>query len=101
MKKQRALKILITALWIICAIPLPVSFLSWIFTVVSVLLSGQSDWSSFKTLISYCALFLTNTYIITYLYALFKTNRDQKLSLFSFLPGIHLVIALIFVFLSL
>lgn len=101
MKESKPLRIV---LFILLALPIPFSLLSWIGTIISVASIGMVDWNIFSELIQTLAMLivmiLAGTYTITYIISLLITLKKKRISLISFFPLLHIIlfgIALAFV----
>lgn len=85
-------------LFFILAIPLPLSALSWIGTLISLGSFWSVDWShpaSAKSAVfALAAMLLAGTYPITYRIALRRTRIYDCLNWVSFLPLLHIVLFL-------
>ena len=87
-------KILIIFLFILFAIPIPLSILgTWLWYLISATESGPFV----LTALSFLGVIVGSTYLVTYTYALIKTWREKKLSIKTFLPLAHCFLALLYV----
>jgi len=84
-------KVAIVVLFIIFALPIPVSLLSWIGTIISAANIGVMD-STVHTTIALSTMLLAGTYPVSYIVALVYTLKSGKISLLSFLPLLHIVL---------
>ncbi|MBR3968939.1 MAG: hypothetical protein IKJ93_05055 [Clostridia bacterium] len=89
-------KVLVTILYIIQAVPIPFSLISILGSIISLANIGTAEPTS-KIIISFLAMFLSATYTITYFVSLVFTKTKNKIGFYSFLPFIHLFIAIVLV----
>ncbi|MCQ1530705.1 hypothetical protein [Lutispora saccharofermentans] len=96
--KERKTSIII--LFILFALPAPFSLISWIGTLISVANIGMTNWSEFSQCIQGLAALITmllaGTYLVTYIISLGATLKNNKISLISFLPMLHIILFSIF-----
>lgn len=96
--KERKTSIII--LFIIFALPTPLSLISWIGTLIAIANIGMTNWSEFsqciQALIALITMLLAGTYLVTYIISLNATLKNKKISLFSFLPMLHVTLFSIF-----
>ena len=92
-------KILIIVLFIVLALPIPLSLISWIGTVISVANIGMMGWSSLgeimQAFIALITMLLAGTYLSTYIFSVNRTWKEKELSSISFLPFLHIVLFII------
>ena len=90
-------------LFILLALPIPVSLVSWIGTVISIANIGMTDWAkpgeSLQGIVALITMLLAGTYLFTYSFSLIKTRSARKISFVSFLPILHLLLTVAFMFL--
>jgi hypothetical protein len=99
--------LLIVFLFTILAIPVPISLSTIPFTLIS--LGTKDVWleiirpentkeliDSILTLLTFFAMILAGTYIVTYLCTLIVTIKHKKYSRLIFLPVIHILFVIIF-----
>ena len=90
-------------LFILLALPIPVSVVSWIGTIMAVANIGMTNWAkpgeSLQGIVALMTMVLAGTYLFTYSFSLIKTRASKKLSLVSFLPIAHLLLTVAFMFL--
>lgn len=90
----------IIILFIFFALPIPLSLISWIGTLISVANIGMINWSVFSQfiqgLVSVITMLLAGTYLVTYIISLSVTLKNKNISLISFLPLLHIVLFSIF-----
>lgn len=89
-------------MYIIYALPIPFSLITWIGTIISVADLGMVDWKIFSELIqsviALVTMLLAGLYPVSYIISLIKTRNSKKFSLFSFLPIIHIILFVVFFF---
>ena len=90
-------KALIWTFTVIQALPVPISLITILGSIISFsnvgILSAQSFWLAFAAKVS---MFLAGTYSITYILSTICTLYKKKLSVISFLPIVHITITLVF-----
>ena len=90
-------KVLIWTVTVIQALPLPVSLVTIIGSMISLANIGMLfDYSFLLAISSVLSMFLAGTYSITYIASTINTFRKKKLSFISFLPIVHITITLVF-----
>ena len=91
-------RILSIAMFILFALPIPLSLASWIGTLMSVSAIGTVNWSNpdewIQLFIALTAMLLAGSYLITYIFSLSKTfkNKNINITLVSFLPLLHIAV---------
>lgn len=90
-------KKLIWTIFIIQAIPIPISFISIIgslvsFANISILVEKSMLLAAAATL----AMFFAGTYSVTYIFALIKTINSKRITFISFLPVLHILLFVLF-----
>lgn len=92
-------KISIWIYTIIFALPVPISLITIIGSIISLanidMLAGQSF---LLAIVAELSMFFAGTYSITYVVSIINTFRKKKLSIASFLPVFHILITLVFFF---
>lgn len=87
-------------MYVILALPIPLSLITWLGTIMSVANFGMLDLDNIKVLItvfiSVVAMLLAGTYPVTYILALYKTLKNKKLTYLSFAPIFHIVLIIFF-----
>ena len=87
-------------LFILLALPIPVSLVSWMGTIISIANIGMTDWAkpgeSLQGIVALITMLLAGTYLFTYSFSLIKTRASKNLSLVSFLPVLHLLLTVAF-----
>lgn len=96
--KERKTSIII--LFIVFALPIPFSLISWIGTLISVANISMMNWSDFSQsiqgLVALITMLLAGTYLVTYIISLCATLKIKKISLISFIPMLHIILFSIF-----
>lgn len=88
---------LIWAVTIILALPVPISLISILGSIISLANIGVLSENSFLlALVAFLSMILAGTYSITYFFSTINTFRHKKLSIISFLPIFHILITSIF-----
>lgn len=91
-------KVLIIAIFVVFAVPIPIAMLGCLMTAMW-FLSSLIKVTSFVEIISaLIGVLIGATYIISYIFALNKTWNEKKLSIKSFIPVAHCLLALIYLF---
>ena len=90
------MRILITLLFILLAIPLPVSFIGLI-TIKNIITDQPIRFGVgiIETLFNILTLFIAATYPITFIFSLIATSKSNTFVLLSFLPIIQVIIFII------
>ena len=84
-------------LFIIQALPIPVSLISNIGTIMAIASIGMFEPAPIlNSIVAISTMILTGTYTITYIFSLFHFRKTKILSFKSFLPLIHLAVAILF-----
>ena len=90
-------KALIWTVTVIQALPVPISLITILGSIISLanigMLSDQSFLLAFSAVFS---MLLAGTYSITYIASTINTFHRKKLSIISFLPIAHIIITLVF-----
>ena len=93
----------IICMYIILALPIPISLLTWIGTMVSIanigMIKADNAGVLITTIVSLSAMILAGIYPATYGISLFRTLRNRRLKLVSFLPIIHILLIAILILL--
>lgn len=97
-------RIIIILLFIIFALPIPLSLLSWIGTIISVSDMGMIKRTEFieyiQMIMALTTMLLAGTYLITYMISLRFTLKNKKISHITFLPMVHIVLFSILFYVS-
>ena len=90
-------KALIWTVTVIQALPVPISLITILGSIISLANIGMlSDQSFLLAITAVLSMFLAGTYSITYIASTINTFRKKKLSIISFLPIAHIIITLVF-----
>ena len=85
--------------YIIMALPIPVSMLTWIGTIISIANIGATGGEGvpgyFHRLVAVLSMLLAGTYIIPYVFSLIRMIMVKKITFSMFLPIIHIVVTCI------
>ncbi|MBQ8391453.1 MAG: hypothetical protein IJX50_02775 [Clostridia bacterium] len=92
-------KILITLLFILFAIPIPISILGFLFSFVWILGSLMEGISFLETITAFLGFIILATYLFTYIFALKETRREKKIIARTFLPIVQCLLFLLFLLL--
>ena len=91
-------KIAMIIIYIVYALPIPLSMITWIGTIMAIAAIGNARWSEIGALIvgivATLAMLLAGTYLISYIYSLIGTLKQKKLTKISLLPLLHIVITI-------
>lgn len=92
--------LLAIALFVVLAIPIPISVASWIGTVMQMASLGKAELNNAKDwmllVASLATMLLAGTYAITYVYSLAKTIKSKEIAFASFLPVWHAALTYVF-----
>lgn len=95
-------KITVIIMYLILALPVPISLLTWIGTIMSVASIGMLKIDNvgvlITTLVAFSAMILAGTYPVSYSVSLYKTIENKRLKLVSFLPVAHILLAAIMIY---
>ena len=90
-------KALIWTVTVIQALPVPISLITILGSIISLANIGMlSDQSFLLVFAAVLSMFLAGTYSVTYIASTINTFRKKKLSIISFLPIVHIIITLVF-----
>ena len=90
-------KALIWTVTVIQALPVPISLITILGSIISLANIGMlSDQSFLLAIATVLSMLLAGTYSITYIASTINTFHKKKLSLISFLPIVHIIITLVF-----
>lgn len=92
-------KILIVLLFILFALPIPVAILGSLMTLLWFLSSTIKLSSFLEIIMAFLGVVIGTTYIVTYIYSLNKTWKNKKISVKTFFPVAHCLIAFLFLLL--
>ncbi len=85
----------ITFLFIFQALPIPISLISILPSIISIANIGMAE-SSLKMIIPIIAMLLAATYTISYIISWNFTNKNKKIHIYSFIPMMHLALTIVF-----
>lgn len=89
--------------YILMALPIPVSMITWIGTLISVANIGATGaegiLGTIHEIVALLSMLLAGTYLIPYGYSLYRMNKVKKLTFAFFLPVLHIIITIIFIWL--
>ena len=90
-------KAVIWIVTIIQALPVPISLITILGSIISIAnISMLSDQSYLLSIVAVCSMFLAGTYSVTYVASVLNTFFRKKLNIISFLPIFHIFITLMF-----
>ena len=89
-------KIIIIFLFLIFALPIPVAILGFGMSFVWFLALILKGTSFIEFITALFGVIIGSTYLITYLFALTKTRKEKKISIKTFLPIVHCIVAFLF-----
>lgn len=89
-------KTLIVFLFILLAIPIPIAVLGSLMTLLWFVSSITKESSFVEIVMSLLGMVICTTYIVTYIYSLNKTTKSKRISLKTFFPVCHCLIAVLF-----
>lgn len=90
-------KILITVLFILFAILIPVSTIYFLMAYVWFFGVFTGDLSFIETISALLRMIISASYLFIYVYALKKTRKEKRISTKTFLPIVHCLFALLFI----
>jgi hypothetical protein len=88
--------ILIIVLFILFALPIPIAIFGFFMSFVWLLGSLMQGFSLVEILSALFGVMVGSTYLVTYIFALTKTWKEKKLSIKTFLPIAHCLLAFLF-----
>ena len=94
-------KFLIILLFIIFAIPFSPAILCFLITFTWLFKALLYGWSAIQILVALFGTVVSATYPVTYIFALVKTWKNNKITAKTFLPVVHCLVAYIFLLLVL
>ena len=89
-------KILVIILFIIFALPIPIAILGALLSFMWFLSTAMKESTSFEIFASLVGVIVGATYLLTYIFALIKTSTAKKISIKTFLPIVHCLVAFLF-----
>lgn len=93
MVKKKIIRIL---LHILFALPIPVAMLGSLLTLIWFLSSMFKSVPIIESLAAFLGIIIGATYIITYIFSVYITSKEKKISFGTFAPAIHCLIALLY-----
>ncbi len=97
-KSKMKRKILTVLLFILFALPIPVALLGFGMCFLWLLSAFMRGCTLIEAFMAILGILLGASYIFTYVFALLKTRAEHKISLKTFLPLFHCILALLFLF---
>ena len=96
-------KLLISVYYVVMSLPIPVSVLSWLGTLISAanigMTGGDGILGIIHRVVALLAMLLAGTYLLSYLKSVMTMRKTKKITFFTFLPVLHLVTACAFIYL--
>lgn len=93
-------KTLCVLYYTIMALPIPLSMITWIGTLISVAnigaTGGEGVIAIIHKIVALLSMLLAGTYLIPYIFSLARMLKIRKVTFSMFLPIIHIVITCIF-----
>ena len=90
-------KVLLWAFTIILSLPVPISLITILGSIISLANIGMLSENSFLlALVAAVSMLLAGTYSITYTISTISTFRNKKISIASFAPVFHMLITAVF-----
>ena len=88
-------KAILLGIMILQALPIPISLITIIGSTISFANIGVViEQSVFLAVVSTISMLLAGTYTLTYIFSAIKTFSKKKVTLFSFLPIVHILVAI-------
>ncbi|MCL2491767.1 MAG: hypothetical protein FWE87_03345 [Coriobacteriia bacterium] len=89
----------IIVVFLLLALPIPLSMGSWLATIMSIGNLNMTDWSApgavLSGIVSFTTYFIAGTYLVTFFASLIYSWRKKKLSWVSFMPLAHVVLFIV------
>jgi len=87
--------------YILMALPIPISMITWIGTLISVAnigaTGGEGLIGTIHELVALLSMLLAGTYLIPYVFSLIRMCKIRKVTFSMFLPVLHIVLTCIFI----
>jgi len=87
--------------YILMALPIPISMITWIGTLISVAnigaTGGEGLIGTIHELVALLSMLLAGTYLIPYVFSLIRMCKIKKVTFSMFLPVIHILVTCIFI----
>ena len=94
-------KTLCVLYYMLMALPIPISMITWIGTLISVAnigaTGGEGILGTIHELVALLSMLLAGTYLIPYFISLIRMCKIRKLTFSMFLPVLHIVLTCIFI----
>ena len=94
-------KALCVLYYILMALPIPISMITWIGTLISVAnigaTGGEGLIGTIHELVALLSMLLAGTYLIPYVFSLIRMCKIKKVTFSMFLPVIHILVTCIFI----
>ena len=93
-------KVMIWIVMIFQALPIPISLITILGSIISLANIGvMIEQSLFVAIVAAISMILAGTYSLTYLFSAIKTFANKRISFVSVLPIIHIVVTVVFMIL--
>lgn len=93
-------KVIMRAVMILQALPIPLSLITIIGSIISLANIGvMIERSLFVATVATISMILAGTYSLTYLFSAIKTFVNKRISFVSFLPIVHIAVTAVFMLL--
>lgn len=89
-------KALIIFLFILFALPIPIAIAGFGMCLIWFVFSLMEGLSVVEIILALLGVIVGSTYLVTYLFALIKTWKEKKISIKTFLPIVHCLVAFLF-----
>ena len=90
-------KAMMWVVMILQALPIPISLITILGTIISLANIGvMIEQSFFVAVVATISMMLAGTYSLTYLFSAIKTFTKKRISFISFLPTLHIVVTVVF-----
>ena len=90
-------KVLMWGVMISQALPLPISLITILGSIISLANIGvMIEQSSFVAVVATIFMILAGTYPLTYLFSAIRTFANKRISSVSFLPVVHIAVTAVF-----
>ena len=88
--------VLIIFLFVLFSLPIPIAIAGFGMCFIWFLASLMKDFSFVEIITALIGVIVGSTYLVTYIFALTKTWKEKKLSIKTFLPIVHCLLAFLF-----
>lgn len=90
-------KVIMWAAMILQALPIPISLITILGSIISLANIGvMIEQSLFVAIVATISMILAGTYSLTYLFSAIKTFANKRISLVSLLPIVHIAVTAVF-----